>query len=367
MNSDDWWKYNITKLAWNPDSKLLAVNYDDGIIIWDVPNKKVRTHLRISKNVRFYKWCYNLSYHDLSWHPDGRDLLLNMSDMDNRARINIWNTHSNAVVKYICSIQRQDIEPIIWSPDGSHILSGSHKGVVSVWEKTNKAFQRKNQFFIGDEHLISSLAVSHNGCSVAVGTTENNIVDIDITRKREKQIIIMGPNRTKHEAKKSSQKNIFARFFDHPPCIAVTSLAYNPINSSIILTGHNSKYQHITMWNINSEEKILSLSGGINTHYDFQDPRICMEPPSRQHHPEPTIVGWSPDGSQFFSAGSDTLKIWDTEKHWELRTISRHLHAIQTAAWSPDGRYIATGAFGELIIWDSKNNSVFDLKPSEKI
>jgi WD40 repeat protein len=367
MNPDDWWKYNITKLAWNPDGKRLAVNYNGGIVIWDVPNKKVRTHLRISKNAGLYEWCYNLSCHDLSWHPEGRDLLLNMSDMDNRARINIWNTHSNAVVKYICSIQKQDIETMIWNPDGSRILSGSYKGVVGVWEKANKIFQRKNRFFIGDEHRIISLAVSPDGCSATAGTSENNIVDIDITGKRERQIIIMGPNRIKHEAEKLSRKNIFDSYFDHPPSIAVTSLAYNPINSSILLAGHDSKYQHITMWNISSEEKLLSLSGGINTHYDFQYSTICMDPPGRQHHPEPTIVGWSPDGRQFFSAGSDTLKIWDAEKHWELRTISRHLSAIRTAAWSPDGRYIATGSSDELIIWDSKDNSVLDLRLDEKI
>jgi WD40 repeat protein len=358
MNPDGSWSY-ITKLAWNPDSKHLAVNYDDGVIIWDIPNEKVHAHLRISENAGLYE-----QYYTLAWHPDGRDLLLNTSGMDNKARINIWNTHSNAVIKYICSIQGWDIEPMIWSQDGACIISGSHKGVVSVWEKTNETFRRKNQFFIGDEYWITSLAVSRDGCSAAVGTGENNIVDIDITGKRERQIIIMGP---KNKVKKSSRENMFDGFFDSPPRITVSSLAYNPFNSSILLAGHDSKYQHITMWNIINEEKLLSLSGGINTHYDFQDPTICMDPPGRQHRPEPTIVGWSPDGRQFFSAGSDTLKIWDAEKHWELRTISRHLSTIRTAAWSPDGRYIATGSSDELIIWDSKDNSVFNLKLDGKI
>jgi hypothetical protein len=67
----------------------------------------------------------------------------------------------------------------------------------------------------------------------------------------------------------------------------------------------------------------------------------------------------SPDGSRMITASGFNVKIWDTQKWREVRTLQGPGYALSSIAYSFDGSLIAAGSYIKAIrIWDSKGNEL---------
>ena len=67
-------------------------------------------------------------------------------------------------------------------------------------------------------------------------------------------------------------------------------------------------------------------------------------------------LAFNKDGSKLASGGWErVIKIWDTSKGADLRTIVAHSDTVITLAFSPDGNFLASGGMDQLIkIWSVK-------------
>jgi WD40 repeat protein len=66
-------------------------------------------------------------------------------------------------------------------------------------------------------------------------------------------------------------------------------------------------------------------------------------------------LSFAPDGHRLFSVGRDrTLRIWDTDHHRLIATLTDHHAWLKSMALSPDGRTIATGGDDQrIVLWDA--------------
>jgi WD40 repeat protein/mono/diheme cytochrome c family protein len=75
-------------------------------------------------------------------------------------------------------------------------------------------------------------------------------------------------------------------------------------------------------------------------------------------HSAPILrIAYAPDGKRLASAASDGIvKIWDTDRWTEVRTLERQPDWAQGLAWSPDGARLAIGRFdGSVAIYDVRS------------
>jgi WD40 repeat protein len=75
----------------------------------------------------------------------------------------------------------------------------------------------------------------------------------------------------------------------------------------------------------------------------------------------PESYNFSPDGTQFAAAASDTtVNIWDVQTGVVIRTLAYEgLSDPMSVSWSPDGTLIATGSiYSELRVWDVASGSL---------
>jgi WD40 repeat protein len=76
-----------------------------------------------------------------------------------------------------------------------------------------------------------------------------------------------------------------------------------------------------------------------------------------KHSDSVRSVAYSPDGRRIVSGSDDgTIKIWDAESGWEIRTLTGDNTSVYSVAYSPDGRRIVSGSKdGTIKIWDAES------------
>jgi WD40 repeat protein len=326
---------DITLIGWKPESKYFALqcyNFDDSdmnkyIMIWDMESCQLIKTLALPRNIS--------SAELMAWDTSGKNIVF----IDHNARSQVilkWDIQNNSVHEIFTLEKDTHISSIILNLDGKIISAGSYNGhIVILSIKDGKINMQKT--FKAHEDRVTALAYSPDGKYLVSGSSGNEIIMRDTKFWHKKRIFLKA-------------KKIAPLFMPNSHVTSVTSISFSP-DGKRMLSGHDSRYRTIKVWDTDSGKECISLSGGRNSYFDcpgFLFPRS-----------EKTITGWSPDGGRFLSAGDDTLKIWDAENMRLLRTFSRHNEPITSAIWSQDGKYIVTASRdGTIRIWDPDKGQI---------
>ena len=215
------------------------------------------------------------------------------------------------------------------SPDGKFVVSGSHDGVVQVWNVDTR--EPVGEPFRGHRQHVTCVTFSSDGKHVVSGSTDRTIQVWDVVIGKP-----VGEPLRGHE--------------DH-----VTSVAFS------------SDMKHIVSGSVDKTVRIWDVES-----------RVPVGEPFRGHTDVVNSVAFSLDGKAVVSASRDeTVRIWDVEKgltvgkpfslvrfsfslkyraHDEFRIANvedgiKPLQGIKSAAFSPDGKHIVSGG-DAITIWD---------------
>ncbi|KAG8820506.1 hypothetical protein FRC19_008802 [Serendipita sp. 401] len=240
---------------------------------------------------------------------------------------------------------------VAFSPDGSHIASGSTDKTIRLWDAdTCKPLEKP---FEGHLDAVLSVAFSPDGRWIASGSTDCTIRlwDTEIGHP------LGGP------------------FWCHSH--AVRSVAFSPDGHRIAsgttgntvqlwdaetgqplgepLRGHSG-----TVWSVVfSPDGHRIASGSMDNTIRLWDAEAGqpLGEPFQGHSGAIWSVAFSPDGSHIASGSTDkTIRLWDAETGDPLgESFQGHSDAVTSVAFSPDGRRIACGSTEHMIqLWDAE-------------
>ena len=195
------------------------------------------------------------------------------------------------------------IAAVVFSPDGTRIVSGSDDKTLRLWDAASGAHLNT---FKGHSDSVISVAFSPDGTCVVSGSNDKTLRLWD--------------------AVSGALLNILEGHSD-----GIWSVAFSPDGTRIV-SGSNDKT--LGLWDAVSGAHLNTLQG----HFYG----ICS-------------VAFSPDGTRIVSGSSDkTLRLWDAVNGAHLNTLEGHSDWIRSVAFSPDGTCIVSGSNDKTLrLWDA--------------
>jgi WD40 repeat protein len=192
---------------------------------------------------------------------------------------------------------------VAWSPDGTHLASGSADETVRIWDTDTGEC---TAILTGHNSWARSVAWSPHGTHLASGGHDKTVRIWD-THTGECTATLTGHNDR------------------------VQSVAWSPHGTHLASGSHD---ETVRIWDTHTGECTATLTG---------------------HNDRVQSVAWSPDGTHLASGSDDrTVRIWDTHTGECTAILTDHNDRVRSVAWSPDGTHLASGSDDETVrIWDT--------------
>ncbi|KZP17415.1 hypothetical protein FIBSPDRAFT_934094 [Athelia psychrophila] len=266
--------------------------------------------------------------------PDGTKIVSGSDDKT----VRVWDAVTGQAALPPLEGHEDVVLSVAFSPDGTKIVSGSGDKTVRVWDAVTG--QAALPPLEGHEYVVSSVAFSPDGTKIVSGSSDRTVRVWDAVtgqaalpplegHEDEVYSAAFSPDGTKIVSG-SSDKTV--RVWD-----AVTGQAALPP-----LEGHEdgivsgSADKTVRVWDaVTGQAALLPLEG----HEDWV---VC--------------AAFSPDGTKIVSGSGDkTVRVWDAVTgQAALLPLEGHEDCVVCAAFSPDGTKIVSGSGDHTVrVWDA--------------
>ncbi|KAJ7877408.1 WD40-repeat-containing domain protein, partial [Mycena olivaceomarginata] len=196
---------------------------------------------------------------------------------------------------------------IVFSPDGTHIASGSHDSTVRVWDAATG--QQVGEPLAGHTSSVWSVAFSPDGTRIASGSGDSTVRVWDAAMGQQ-----VGEPLAGHTG-------------------SVRSVAFSPDGTRIASGSDDST---VRVWDTATGQQVGEPLAG--------------------HTGLVWSVAFSPDGTRIASGSDDsTVRVWDTATGQQVgEPLAGHTGSVSSVAFSPDGTRIASGSGDSTVrVWDA--------------
>jgi WD40 repeat protein len=190
-----------------------------------------------------------------------------------------------------------DVNSVAYSPDGTHIVSGSEDNTIRVWNAITG--QSVAGPFQGHTNVVTSVAYSPDGTHIVSGSKDNTI-------------------RIWNAITGWSMAGPFQGHTDY-----VSSVSYSPDGTHIVSGSWDNT---IRVWNATTGQSVAD--------------------PFQGHTSVVTSASYLPDGTHIVSGSWDnTIRVWNATTGQSVAgPFQGHTDYVSSVAYSPDGTHIVTGS-----------------------
>ena len=221
--------------------------------------------------------------------PDGKRLASASTWPLADGTIRIWSTETGKNIGVLAGSQG-DIPCLLYSKDGSSLISGSEDGIIRFWDDKTGKEVRKIEAHKG---LIIALAISPDGKFIASAGADLAIQIRELETGKVVKAFVGGKNRLR-------------------------TLAFSPDGTQLLAGGED---QVVSNWNV--------ATGSLLWTLDLQSGWIEK-------------VAFMPNGNFFFACARGKTIIGQTETGQMVRVYKANASGVSDLVFAPDGKTFAT-------------------------
>ena len=360
----------ISSVAFSPDGKLIAsASYDNSVIIW-----------RASSGTELKKLTGDKLVTSVAFSPDGKQILSG----DWGGTIKLWDVLTGEEIAAFDGGKIR-VLTVAFSADGRSFLSGGADNQVRIWDAGSR---EQVSTFVGHMAAVRTVAFSPDGKTVASGSDDKTIRLWDVRTGRElrkldghkaavrslafspngQRIVTASSDRTVRLWNTRTGRNLFTSDIQ---TAAIHSVAYSPDGRRIVSGADDGT---VAVWDSLTARQIKRVQekGSINTvaisptedtlvsagsylvitSRDIATLKEKGQMAGYAHGVNSTI--FSPVNGRIVASSSDdnSVHIWDAATGAQVRRLSGHKLAVESAVFSHDGEWIVTGSSDRTVrVW----------------
>lgn len=230
---------------------------------------------------------------------------------------------------------------IVWSPDGSLLVTPSRDGTARIWDGATRDLVHT---ITGHEDGLRTAAFDRHGRVLATGSDDHTIKFWRVGTWELLRTVPFG--RSRSLAFNPRLDILAAAGLESAALIDVRSggilhqlfdsdgyvydVAFDPVGAVVATASRNSL---VELWDVADGRRIMSLVG----------------------HDGPVItVAFAPGGRHLVSGGNDrTIKVWDRRGGGLVRTLEGHNGTVRSLSFLADGRLLASKGVDSFVgLWD---------------
>jgi WD40 repeat protein len=331
------------RVAFSPDGTRIVTGRYDGIAtVIDARTGAVllelNAHMRSKQSFFLSSPSVGAGVLSAAFSPDGVRIVT-VGGMGS-GEATVWDARTGAELLDLKG-HTSLVRSVAFSPDGTHIVTGSMDGTAKVWD----ARTGTNRLELGGQRGgASNLAVSPDGTRIVTGSSHAAVKVWDAGTGKilvELKGLTGGPVSFSPDGTRivtGSYRDRTVKVWDAKTGTAqlelkghlgmVLRVSFSPDGTRIISADRDT----VKVWDARTGTVLLDLKTGSGG-----------------------VMAISPDGTRIITIDGTTLTVWDAQTGTSLFALKGHTKPVTSASFSPDGTTIVTGSFPDraLKMWDA--------------
>lgn len=309
---------NVTSVAFVPGGHTLASVSFSKILLWNV-----RTAEQV--NIRF--WPYE-EVQSIVFSPDGDTLVSG----DINGLVHQWDVHTTTKIRTIEG-HTPSVSSMAFSPHEFTLASGSGQvDTIRLWDTSSG---RKTGILDGYWGPVTSLAFSPNGITLASSSSNSDHVTFMLDQHKPQVGVsqhTLDPLGIWLWDIRTGQRTLPLGLKSH----GAEGMAFSPDGKR--LASANIGIDGVIIWDVRTGEEVTTLEWQMTGRTARQS--LADRVTSRV-----TSFAFSPGGEILASGHNDgTIRLWDASTGKRLQTYKGHKAPVNSVAFSPDGGTLASGS-----------------------
>ncbi|KIM76258.1 hypothetical protein PILCRDRAFT_12869 [Piloderma croceum F 1598] len=280
----------------------------------------------------------------VTFSPDGTHIVSGSYD----STLRIWDALSGAHLNTLKG-HSDGVTSVAFSPDGTNIVSGSYDNTLRLWNAVNGAHINTLK---GHSDRITSVAFSPDGTNIVSGSYDNTLRLWDAVNGAHINTLEGHSDRITTVSFSPDGAHIVSGSYDNTLRLwdAVSGARLN------VLKGHSDTIRSVTF----SPDGTHLVSGADDNTLRLWDAASGTYFNTVKGHSDSIrSVGFSSDGTRIVSGSHDnTLRLWNAVSRTHLNTLKGHFHPITSVTFSPDGTQIVSGSHDNTLrLWDAVSSA----------